>query len=787
MGRRSIAVVVLCAGAAVVALFPTGAASAAHGDRYAATIRRTQYGIPHVSAGDYGDLGYGYGYAFAQDNLCVLADEVVTLRGERPRYYGADATSTDALVRGTTDLASDTYFQGLRDSGTVARLMARPAPLGPTADVRKLVDGYVAGYNRYLKDTGVAHLPDPTCRGQAWVEPVTALDIWTSVYLLNGQTGDSAVKQLIATAVPPSAAATSVAAVPSVAASGIGSNGWALGSSATDDHDGMVLADPHLPWTGDARLYQVQLTIPGKLDVSGVSFYGTPVVQIGHTDGVAWTHTASHAQHASMYRLALAPGDPTSYLVDGKTLKMGRQNVNVTVRAGDGTLSTVTRTIYSSRYGPVLAAGWTADTAYALRDANADNLRSLNEWLAMDRSQNLNQLRAAQSEYQAMPWMYTLATDASGTAYFADTSVVPHLTDTQATTCVLQANPERPDIVDGTTSACDWGGDPDAIEPGLFGPRRAPTLTRNDFVANSNNSPLYANPGQPLTGYQSGYDTREQLELRPQLGLRMIGQRIDGSDGLDAPGFTLDTLAHTMLGNRNYSGEVGRSDVVAMCRDHPILTALDGTPVDVRAACNALATWDGRDHTGSAGAVFWSTFFDNLVERSDGSWWRTPYDPAEPVTTPHGIDGNNIQVQQTFAGTVQEFAAAGTPFGTSPGETMRWAGVPLEGCDENSGCFNVVDASPTSGTDAISPTPRNAAQGSSFVMAAEMTAHGPVARTLLTYSESANPDSPHYADQTALFSREQWVTERFTQADIAADPYLTTQVLGNRGRIQPDR
>jgi acyl-homoserine-lactone acylase len=90
----------------------------------------------------------------------------------------------------------------------------------------------------------------------------------------------------------------------------------------------------------------------------------------------------------------------------------------------------------------------------------------------------------------------------------------------------------------------------------------------------------------------------------------------------------------------------------------------------------------------------------------------------------------------------------------------------------------VVKASPTSGTDAISPAPANAAQGSSFIMVVEMTPHGPVARTLLTYSASANPDAAHYADQTALFSREQWVTERFTQADIAADPYLTTQVLG---------
>jgi acyl-homoserine-lactone acylase len=57
MGRRSIALAVLCASAAAAVMVPAGATSAAHGDGYSATIRRTQYGIPHVSAGDYGGLG----------------------------------------------------------------------------------------------------------------------------------------------------------------------------------------------------------------------------------------------------------------------------------------------------------------------------------------------------------------------------------------------------------------------------------------------------------------------------------------------------------------------------------------------------------------------------------------------------------------------------------------------------------------------------------------------------------------------------------------------------------
>ncbi|MGA8117611.1 MAG: penicillin acylase family protein [Actinocatenispora sp.] len=770
-------------------------------DAHTVQIRRTAYGIPHILAHDFRGLGYGYGHAFAEDNLCSLADQVLTVRGERSRYLGPTATSTDSLSRGTTNLASDTYYQGIRSAGTVARLVARPAPLGPTAHLRQLVAGYVAGYNRYLRDTGVAHLPDPTCRGKGWARPITTGDIWSILNAVNRVAGTEALKKDIATAAPPTdttggaagptgstatpagatarSGTTGRSAMPSVAttlADDTGSNGWALGRDATRAHDGMVLATPHLPWTGNARFYQVQLTIPGVIDVSGASLAGTPVVEIGHTRGVAWTHTASHAQHGTIYRLTLAPGDPTSYLVDGKAVPMSHRTVRITARDAHGTLSTESRTLYTSRYGPLLATGWTDSTAYAARDANADNLRSMNEWLAMDRSQNLAQLRTAQAAYQGNPWMYTLATDANGVTSYADTSVVPHVTDPQRARCLVQADPGDPDILDGSTTACDWGTAADAVEPGIFGPGDEPALRRNDYVANSNNSPRYTNPAAPLTDFPGTFDSRTNLEPRPRLGLQMIADRRSGADGLGAPGFTLRTLQSVMFGNRVLSAEWGRADALAMCHAHPVLPASDGTSVDVRAACRVLARWDSRTDRDSHGAVLWEAFFGHLAGSPD-PWWTVPFDPAHPVSTPRGIDGDAPVVRHALADAVRELADQDVPLDATPGDTMRWHGVPLHGGDEAPGCFNVVQASTTSGHDGTDPAPENAAKGTSFVMAVEMTAHGPRTRTVLTYSESANPASPHFSDQTVLFSQKRWVTERFTDAEISADPHLHTTTL----------
>lgn len=48
----------------------------------------------------------------------------------------------------------------------------------------------------------------------------------------------------------------------------------------------------------------------------------------------------------------------------------------------------------------------------------------------------------------------------------------------------------------------------------------------------------------------------------------------------------------------------------------------------------------------------------------------------------------------------------------------------------------------------------------------------PVARTLLTYSQSENVLSPHYSDQTKPCSQQRWVSSRFCERDILSSPAL---------------
>ncbi|MEX1266378.1 MAG: penicillin acylase family protein, partial [Woeseia sp.] len=56
----------------------------------AVEIQRTDHGVAHITAPDYEALAYGVAFAHAEDNVCQTAEHLVTIRGERSRYFGAD-------------------------------------------------------------------------------------------------------------------------------------------------------------------------------------------------------------------------------------------------------------------------------------------------------------------------------------------------------------------------------------------------------------------------------------------------------------------------------------------------------------------------------------------------------------------------------------------------------------------------------------------------------------------------------------------------------------------------
>ena len=109
--------------------------------KYNAEIRRTAMGVPHIKAADWGGAGYGYGYAQAQDDLCTIANSMLTFRGERSRHFGADGVIPfQGTIGQPKNLDSDFYHRHVLNDDVMQRLIAaQPDKL------KQLVAGFAAG------------------------------------------------------------------------------------------------------------------------------------------------------------------------------------------------------------------------------------------------------------------------------------------------------------------------------------------------------------------------------------------------------------------------------------------------------------------------------------------------------------------------------------------------------------------------------------------------------------------------------------------------------------------
>lgn len=735
------------------------AAPATARDRFAATIERTTYGIPHITAANWAGLGYGTAYAYAQDNLCLLAEEFVTIAGERSRHFGP-ANSAVLGFGEVENLASDVFFRATIDLAPLRRGLRRQP-----AAVRDLLRGYVAGYNRALRDLGPQGVPGE-CRGKAWVRPITIDDMLRINEKQMLLASSLALAPAIASAAPPGAApAVSLRRAPVLPHSGelgLGSNGWAFGAEATGTAAGLVVGNPHFPWNGPSRFYQMHQTIPGVYDVMGVGLAGTPMVSLGFNRDVAWTHTVTEARHFTLFQLELDPADPTVYRVDGRREAMRR--LTVTVPMPDGTPA-VTRTLYATRYGPVISMpsafmGWTASRAFALRDANRGNQRGAATWIRIGQARSVGEIRDAVSQTLGIPWVNTIAADRAGNALHADITAVPNVSAAKIAACATPLSPmvaSRATLLDGSKAVCDWDVAPGTPERGLMPASDQALYERRDFVANSNDSYWLSNPAAPfraLSPILGAHSTARTLRTRS--GLVEIARRLSGADGLPGNRVTLETAQAMVFANRSLAAELTVDPMLALCVGR----------AEIADACAVLRAWDRRFEVESRGAYLFHEFWRRA--RALTGVWNVPFNPADPVNTPRGFATDGRRAPALAAALK---AAADDLRTRRIALDARWGDVQfavrgteriaVHGGSGANGILNLQESRVVPG--GLIPM-----HGSSYVQIVTFDANGPIADAVLSYSQSTNPASPHFGDQTRAYSSKTWQRLPFRREQIAA-------------------
>jgi len=752
---------------------------------YSADIVWTEYGIPHVTAQDWGSLGYGYGYAYAQQNYCVVMKEYVRANGESARYLGDEG-----------DLNADLIFKLFNDDDRIQRIFLDAMP----QYVLDLGKGYAAGLNRYLRETGVQNLAEGEegCRNAEWVREVDIFDVARLLHkaILRGSAAPLA--DFSVAAQPGNQVAMKVekqslelmmasidkdefaAAMNMPTSEQAGSNAYAVGEQASQSSAGVLLGNPHFPWQGNLRWFMSHLTMGEEYDVMGATLAGLPLNTIGFNANVAWSHTVSTGSRFTFYELQLNPDNPMEYIYDGETREFESRTVSAETLRADGSVETVEHTFYFSHYGPVVdlgsvlpaLGGWPNGFGSLLtyRDANLDNLRGIEQWIKMGQAKDLATFKQELRPI-GIPWVNTIAADRNGDAFYGDISVVPNVPRSKFNSCIRGSL--QPALtafgyttMDGSDSDCEWDNDADTA-PGIFGYDNLPKLETREYAANANDSYWLANPRQLLEGY-SPLIGKERVEqnLRPRQAFVQAEERLAGTDGLGEAGFNVNNIRQLLYGARNLTAELILEDVVDICKVVEDWSPYSEREATVVEACTVLEDWDTRYLVNSVGShiffEFWAEF------RNTPDLWAVPFDSGDPVYTPRDLNIANVAVveavKQSLANAVEKLSDAGIPMNRSWGEIQfsERSGERL-GIHGGSGAFmfNAIYADLVKGEGYSRIT-----AGNSYMQAVTWDESDcPDAYGILSYSQSSDPASEHYADATRLYSDGGWIDMPFCEAD----------------------
>lgn len=772
-------------------------------------IRRTTDGIPHVRAGTWHALGRGVGYAQAQDALCTLAESFVTYEGRRSWFFGPDAKPTrDSTVGRPKNLDLDFFFRAFANAEVLAQYRAQQP-----AELNDLIEGYAAGYSRYVaeiretRNLAARHV----CAGAAWVREIGADDVYRRLYAAQVAGGYAHFIAEIAGAAPPhdrvaDAAPTRRALRDRLAyriggREGVGSNMLAFGREATSESESVLFGNPHWYWGGSDRFYQMHLTIPGRLNVAGVGFLGVPLVMIGFNDHVAWSHTVSEARRFGLFDLTLDEADPTRVRVDGQVEAMQARAVDVEVRQ-NGRPQRVTRTLYRTRFGPIVnlgadnaAFGWGRAHALAIRDVNAQNFRVFRNFFYWNQATSLDEFIAIQRREAAVPWVNTVAIGrGDGRVWYGDVGAVPNVPDDLRAACstdlakgFAQLDALTP-FLDGSRSRCNWRMDPHAVQPGAMPAEAMPSLLREDYVANMNDSYWLSNARQPLEGFASVLGgERQALSLRGRMGHQLAAELTR------APAASAQDLAErvrsAVLTSRAYSAERFKDELMAQAcvRDWVDLPASEGAGkahgharrVNVAPACRVLRRWSGRADADARGALLWDGLWGELEKIPGDKLFGVPFSSEAPLETPRAPHADDGSVARALAAATTILAAKGQRL-DAPLRRYRFVrtakgDLPMYGGCGTMGYFTVACAG-EEGARQSSMGPD--ALANSYLQVVTFGPAGVQAHTLLAHGEDEQALlGGRGAEPVVRYARKDWLRFPFSEADIARDPGLRRTVL----------
>lgn len=678
------------------------------------TIHRDAWGVPHILGETDAAVVFGLAWAQAEDNFWQVEEDIVRSIGRAAELYG-ESELADDIVRAALD---------------VERLSRAEYEREPE-ERKALWDAFAAGLNYWLD-----HHPERRRllrRFEPW-HAFARFRSGTAGTRIDGvRLGDVVVERLDA-AGQVEASGTALELAPRTArlpahapAADEGSNAWAVAPSRTASGHALLFQNPHVRFFGGGQRYEAHLHSDQGYRVNGFAILGTPMIRSGRNERLGWTHTNTAADDADAFLLDVAPENPLVYRRGERRDTMEVFERTVRVRIDSATVVERSYRFRRTHHGPVVRLD---DGRFAaVRIARFEDGGSLQQWYAMGRAQNLEEFRAALAQ-TAFPISNTMYADVEGNIMFVQGNAVPKRSpgfDWSAP-------------VDGADPATEWQGYHALDElPQLINPP-------SGWLQNANATPFLA------TAEADNLDPANYpayMAPEPDNARARRSREILAADS----SWTFEEWTAAAFDTRMAEAA---AEVPAIADEWERLGAFDpDRAVEFDAAVEALRDWDGVATLESPA----TTLFVLWLERYRGGVGDTAAFPRltalegaiaelraawDTVLVPWG-EVNRLQRVHTSGELPFDDDAPSLPVAGAPG----WTGI----------IFNVTGRPGPGGGR------RYGISGHTWVSIVEFSPE-PVARSIVTFGQSADPDSPHWFDQAELYVRGRFKDAWFRPEDV---------------------
>lgn len=699
------------------------------------TIRRDEYGVPHIFASSVEGGYYGLGYAQAEDVLEGILTLILRARGE----LGA--------TRGAAFLPSD-YEQ--RPWRHVEAAEAGWHRLNPT--LQAAYRQYVAGIQAFM----TAH-PSAV---PSWAPKLRTSDamaltrslLWTAYQAGIGLNDCRRGGLKLA-----DAGGALPGAQPSVA-----SDEWVLAPWRTAAGATIVLSDPH--GEIDGSLFYEYRIHAGPLESAGYAL--GPLLLLAHNRTLGWGETTGSPDVADCYEVDVDPANQRRYQYDGKWLTMETRRETFAVKDSQAVTRTIEYTRHNGVLSPVVAR--VGNKAYVVSTAYMDSLATP----AFD--EEVYRLNLATNVFEAKDALRTLGLfpqnfmfgDADGNIWYLRAGRTP----------VRPAGFDWTRPVAGNTSATAWRGlhPLDDLVQVLNPPQ--------GYLSNNNIAPDMMLPEPPVAAERYPKyvfnDTPGRTNTRGLRAIEALSQ---------AYAFTMDDAVQLALDEKWYGIERWQRLLHAALAADPALVRTKSP--EFRRFADAILRFDGQARSTSTAAldfVYWqeamgSSIGGSLLADLDGalaSGGAPPSPVAKAVT--EAID--------TALATMRRRHGPGEPtlgdeFRVGPGSrTWPLGGVSI--LPKNRGqcavpvqwdwaCLVTLRAMTFSQPDSAGR--RRAFLGSRALRL--ISFEKPIrSYSLHLFGQSGDPKSPHATDQIPLASERRLKPEYFEPAELEGHVASTTRL-----------